>query len=90
MIKHCKAGVPAEVMGTMVGKILDDYTMTVVDVCSFPQQGTVNSVESIDPVYMQQIQEMMQQVGRSEFNVGWYHSHPGYDCWLSGTDQQTQ
>merc|ERR1711956_44963 len=21
---------------------------------------------------------------------GWYHSHPGYGCWLSGTDVQTQ
>ena len=22
--------------------------------------------------------------------VGWYHSHPGYGCWLSGIDVQTQ
>ena len=22
--------------------------------------------------------------------VGWYHSHPGFGCWLSGTDQNTQ
>ncbi|PHJ17174.1 mov34 mpn pad-1 family protein [Cystoisospora suis] len=22
--------------------------------------------------------------------VGWYHSHPGYRCWLSGIDVQTQ
>ncbi len=22
--------------------------------------------------------------------VGWYHSHPGYGCWLSGIDVATQ
>jgi len=22
--------------------------------------------------------------------VGWYHSHPGFGCWLSGTDIATQ
>lgn len=28
--------------------------------------------------------------GRLENMVGWYHSHPGYGCWLSGIDCQTQ
>jgi COP9 signalosome complex subunit 5 len=22
--------------------------------------------------------------------IGWYHSHPGYGCWLSGIDVSTQ
>lgn len=22
--------------------------------------------------------------------LGWYHSHPGYGCWLSGIDVNTQ
>lgn len=22
--------------------------------------------------------------------VGWYHSHPGFGCWLSGVDINTQ
>jgi COP9 signalosome complex subunit 5 len=30
------------------------------------------------------------QVGRNENAVGWYHSHPGYGCWLSGIDVNTQ
>jgi len=30
------------------------------------------------------------QVGRLENVVGWYHSHPGYGCWLSGIDVNTQ
>mmetsp|Transcript_24389 Transcript_24389/g.37801 ORF Transcript_24389/g.37801 Transcript_24389/m.37801 type:complete len:81 (+) Transcript_24389:298-540(+) len=34
--------------------------------------------------------EMMKQVGRNQIAVGWYHSHPGFGCWLSGTDVETQ
>jgi proteasome lid subunit RPN8/RPN11 len=32
----------------------------------------------------------LQLVGRNENIVGWYHSHPGYGCWLSGIDCSTQ
>jgi hypothetical protein len=28
--------------------------------------------------------------GRPEMVVGWYHSHPGFGCWLSGVDVNTQ
>ena len=30
------------------------------------------------------------QAGRQENAIGWYHSHPGYGCWLSGIDVGTQ
>jgi proteasome lid subunit RPN8/RPN11 len=33
--------------------------------------------------------EDLEKVGRKEFNVGWYHSHPGFGCWLSGIDVTT-
>lgn len=29
-------------------------------------------------------------MNRPENAVGWYHSHPGYGCWLSGIDVSTQ
>lgn len=32
----------------------------------------------------------MQAAGKPENIVGWYHSHPGYGCWLSGIDVGTQ
>ena len=34
--------------------------------------------------------EMLKQTGREEMVVGWYHSHPGFGCWLSGVDVNTQ
>jgi 26S proteasome regulatory subunit N11 len=33
---------------------------------------------------------MLKQTGRAEMVVGWYHSHPGFGCWLSGVDMATQ
>jgi 26S proteasome regulatory subunit N11 len=34
--------------------------------------------------------DMLKQTGRPEMVVGWYHSHPGFGCWLSGVDMNTQ
>ena len=34
--------------------------------------------------------ELVKKAGREENPVGWYHSHPGYGCWLSGIDVSTQ
>ena len=31
-----------------------------------------------------------EKVHRPEHVCGWYHSHPGYGCWLSGIDVGTQ
>ena len=34
--------------------------------------------------------EKLKLVGRREECVGWYHSHPGFGCWLSIVDITTQ
>ena len=33
---------------------------------------------------------LAKEVNRPENVIGWYHSHPGYGCWLSGIDVDTQ
>lgn len=90
MIKHGRAGVPMEVMGLMLGQFVDEYTITCVDVFAMPQHGTGVSVEAVDPVFQTKMLEMLMQTGRPEMVVGWYHSHPGFGCWLSGVDMNTQ
>ena len=40
--------------------------------------------------YMTEYCEQAKKIGRCENVIGWYHSHPGYGCWLSGIDVQTQ
>merc|ERR1711970_596243 len=84
MLKHGRAGVPMEVMGLMLGEFVDDYTVRVVDVFAMPQSGTGVSVEAVDPVFQTKMLDMLKQTGRNEMVVGWYHSHPGFGCWLSG------
>ena len=54
------------------------------------QHGTGVSVEAVDPVFQTNMLEMLKQTGRSQMVVGWYHSHPGFGCWLSGVDMNTQ
>ena len=47
MLKHGRAGVPMEVMGLLLGTIVDDYTVSVVDVFAMPQSGTGVSLSLI-------------------------------------------
>jgi len=90
MLKHGRAGVPMEVMGLMIGQFVDEYTIHCVDVFAMPQSGTTVSVETVDEVFQQNMLDMLKQTGRPEMVVGWYHSHPGFGCWLSSTDINTQ
>ena len=55
-----------------------------------PQSGTGVSVEAVDPVFQTKMMDMLKQTGRHETVVGWYHSHPGFGCWLSSVDINTQ
>lgn len=55
-----------------------------------PQSGTSVTVESVDHVFQTKMLDMLKQTGRPEMVVGWYHSHPGFGCWLSNVDVNTQ
>jgi len=90
MLKHGRAGVPMEVMGLMLGSFIDEFTVRVIDVFAMPQSGTGVSVEAVDPVFQTNMMDMLKMTGRPEIVVGWYHSHPGFGCWLSGVDVNTQ
>ncbi|SJL01819.1 probable RPN11-26S proteasome regulatory subunit [Armillaria ostoyae] len=79
-----------EVMGLMLGEFVDEYTVQVIDVFAMPQSGTTVSVESVDHVFQAKMVDMLKQTGRPEMVVGWYHSHPGFGCWLSSVDINTQ
>lgn len=90
MLKHGKSGIPLEVVGLMLGKFIDDYTVSVVDVFPTPQTGTGTSVEAIDEPFQTQMKKMLELTGRKEDIVGWYHSHPGFGVWLSNVDINQQ
>ncbi|KAI0981522.1 hypothetical protein GJ496_004843 [Pomphorhynchus laevis] len=92
MMAHCGTGGNNEVMGLMVGRIEDPNTMIVVDSFPLPVEGTETRVNAHAEAYeyMSVYMNRLEKVGRFENVIGWYHSHPGYGCWLSGIDVSTQ
>ena len=90
MLKHARSGIPFEVIGLMVGKFVDDYTVQVYDVFSTPQVATATSVETTEDAFQAKMKILLSKVGRKEDIVGWYHSHPGFDVWLSHIDCEMQ
>ena len=86
-----RTGGNIEVMGLMLGKV-DANVMIVMDAFALPVEGTETRVNAQNQAYeyMTAYVEAAKQVGRHENVLGWYHSHPGYGCWLSGIDVSTQ
>ncbi|XP_065667593.1 COP9 signalosome complex subunit 5 isoform X3 [Hydra vulgaris] len=91
MVMHARSGGNIEIMGLMLGKV-DGNTMIVMDSFALPVEGTETRVnaQAEGYEYMTQYVESSKMVGRLENAIGWYHSHPGYGCWLSGIDVNTQ
>ncbi|GAA6060463.1 hypothetical protein JCM10212_000891 [Sporobolomyces blumeae] len=91
MVMHARSGGQYEIMGLMQGK-LDGDTFIVMDAFALPVVGTETRVNAANEAneYMIQYIESSPAIGRPENIVGWYHSHPGYGCWLSGIDVMTQ
>ena len=63
-----------------------------MDTFALPVEATETRVNAQADAYeyMVEYQSMARDAGRLENVIGWYHSHPGYGCWLSGIDVATQ
>ena len=91
MVMHARSGGSLEIMGLMLGKI-EAHTFVVTDAFRLPVEGTETRVNAQDEAneYMVEFLQRAREQGQSDNAVGWYHSHPGYGCWLSGIDVNTQ
>ncbi len=91
MVMHARSGGNLEVMGLLLGKV-EMNVMVVMDAFALPVEGTETRVnaQAQGYEYMTEYIEAAKKVGRLENAIGWYHSHPGYGCWLSGIDVSTQ
>lgn len=91
MSKHAVSGGNIEIMGMLVGKIYEN-TIVVNDVYGLPVEGTETRVNAQVEGYEYMVSYLTQhkKIKPHENIVGWYHSHPGYGCWLSGIDVATQ
>lgn len=90
-VTHARSGGIYEIMGVMYGKIRSGV-FWIMDAAALPVQGTETRVNAGNEAfeYMVNFQDLNNRVGKSEMLRGWYHSHPGYGCWLSGIDVNTQ
>lgn len=89
ILSHAIDGGDIEVMGMLVGYTSND-TIIVKDCYSLPVQGTETRVNAHMESYEYMVQYLDAFVTKDDRIVGWYHSHPGYGCWLSNIDIQTQ
>lgn len=91
MVMHSRSGGSIEVMGLMQGYV-DGTTLVVTDAFRLPVEGTETRVNAQDEAneYLVEYLKLCRDQGRMENVIGWYHSHPGYGCWLSGIDVSTQ
>lgn len=91
MVIHARSGVPHEIMGLMQGKVVGK-SLVIMDSFALPVQGTETRVNAANEAneYMVEYIEKSEKAQRLENAIGWYHSHPGYGCWLSGIDVNTQ
>jgi len=92
MVMHARSGGSLEIMGLMRGKVTLQGEFIVMDAFPLPVEGTETRVNAGAAAneFMVQFLEGCSAVGKKENVCGWYHSHPGYGCWLSGIDVQTQ
>ena len=93
MVLHARAGGNLEVMGLMQGKVCTKTrTFYVLDAFALPVEGTETRVNAQNEAYEYMVSylESCRAAGRTDPVLGWYHSHPGYGCWLSGIDVATQ
>lgn len=91
MLKHAKAGIPLEVIGIMLGHKIDEFTIEIFDVFATPQIATGQSVETTDEKFQYTMMKLLEATGYDNLvSVGWYHSHPGFDVWLSDVDWANQ
>ena len=92
MTIHAASGGDIEIMGLMTGYV-SGTSLIITDAFRLPVEGTetrVNAQADADE-YMVNFGELARNGGGQQDNpIGWYHSHPGYGCWLSGIDVTTE
>ena len=95
VVDHAIKGGDKEICGYLVG-FAKEGVFYVLDAVEIPIIGTDSRVEIAGQMgdkaheYTMKFLDIMEKVGREQKYVGWYHSHPGFGCWLSGIDCNTQ
>jgi len=88
IVKHSLTSLNREVAGLLVGRQKDKF-LEIWDTITGDQHGTPAYVH-LDESVMAQVAQSLLEKQAGLYIVGWYHSHPGLDVFLSPTDIETQ
>jgi len=79
-----------EVIGLLTGRIKNENTpveqIEITDACPIGHGDAV----SVQIMGTQSVAQIMNDVPKGDFIVGWYHSHPSYTPFMSTDDHATQ
>jgi COP9 signalosome complex subunit 5 len=95
IVDHAVRGKDREIIGYMTG-LCKDGIYYILDAVEIPIIGTDSRVEIAGQLgdkaheYTADMKNLLEKIGKSQSFIGWYHSHPGFSCWLSGIDCKTQ
>ena len=95
IVDHAVRGGDREICGYMTGYIKDGifYVLDAVEIPIIGSQSRVEIAGTMGDVaheYTAKMLDCMEKVSREHQYVGWYHSHPGFNCYLSNVDVNTQ
>ncbi len=88
IIDWASSNTEREIGGYLIGKIIDEKIL-VTDAIYATADSNPTFV-SFDNMLQFKIIEELEKKGRDYTILGWYHTHPGLGCFLSGTDIATQ
>ena len=78
-----------EVIGFLIGYFHEE-TIEITDIIIPEQTANRTYVEVEEEVSLVNALIKSNKKGTNEVSVGWFHSHPGFKCFLSATDIETQ
>lgn len=88
-VERAKKASPNETIGFMVGRVRK-YGGKIYAVAERSITSEDDSSATHTRFKIESLGKIAAQIKNNEIIVGWYHSHPGYGCFMSERDLKTQ
>lgn len=91
MIDHVETDTDVEIMGLMTGRRFkdDDGIYAIIDGTATSDLISDECSVKFDKRAMSQLFDTVDSLPEDGLILGWYHSHPGFGCFMSDTDVRT-
>ncbi len=79
-----------ESAGLLIGYIDKNNDNLIITDIDTGKQHQTSAYVVLDDIALVEMVSKLNERGTGETILGWWHTHPGYGCFLSGTDKNTQ